>query len=64
VRVQDPDVGEIRMPHAPVTMSGMPPIPNRTVPRLGADNDALLGALGLDPQLIARATGTAVPATR
>jgi CoA:oxalate CoA-transferase len=60
VRVQDPDVGEIRMPHAPVTMSDMPPVPNGTVPRLGADNEALLGALGLDPDVLVRATG-AVP---
>ncbi|HET8616830.1 MAG TPA: CoA transferase [Actinomycetales bacterium] len=62
VRVDDPAVGEIRMPHAPVTMSDMPPVPNGTVPRLGEHNGALLGSLGLDPELVARASGEAVPA--
>lgn len=62
VRVQDPDVGEIRMPHAPVTMSDTPPVPAGTVPRLGADNADVLGGLGLDEAVLARATG-AVPAT-
>jgi crotonobetainyl-CoA:carnitine CoA-transferase CaiB-like acyl-CoA transferase len=62
VRVQDPDVGEIRMPHAPVTMSGMGPVPAGTVPRLGEHNEAVLGALGLDADRIARVTG-AVPAS-
>ena len=61
VRVQDPDVGEIRMPHAPFTMADMPPVPAGTVPRLGADNDAILGGLGLDAGTLARASG-AVPA--
>jgi crotonobetainyl-CoA:carnitine CoA-transferase CaiB-like acyl-CoA transferase len=61
VRVQDPDVGEIRMPHAPFTMSDMPPVPAGTVPRLGEDNAAVLGGLGLDADTLARAGG-AVPA--
>jgi CoA:oxalate CoA-transferase len=63
VRVQDPDVGEIKMPHAPFTMSGMGPIPAGTVPRLGADNDAVLGALGLDADQLALATGVVPAAT-
>lgn len=61
VRVQDPDVGEIRMPHAPFTMSDMGPIPAGSVPRLGESNEAVLGSLGLDPATLDRATG-AVPA--
>ncbi|MGE3287216.1 MAG: CaiB/BaiF CoA transferase family protein [Pseudonocardia sp.] len=64
VRVQDPDAGEIRMPHAPVTMSDTGRVPAGTVPRLGEDNDAVLGALGLDPALIARVTGAAPVAAR
>jgi crotonobetainyl-CoA:carnitine CoA-transferase CaiB-like acyl-CoA transferase len=63
VRVEDPDVGEIRMPHAPVAMSDMAPVPAGSVPRLGADNDAVIGTLGLDPELVARAIGAATPAT-
>lgn len=63
VRVQDPDVGEIKMPHAPFTMTDMAPVPAGTVPRLGEDNDLVLGALGLDAEHLARATGAVAAAT-
>jgi CoA:oxalate CoA-transferase len=57
VRVQDPDVGEVRMPHAPFTMTDMGAVPAGSVPRLGADNGQVLADLGLDVETIARATG-------
>jgi crotonobetainyl-CoA:carnitine CoA-transferase CaiB-like acyl-CoA transferase len=57
VSVPDPDVGEIRMPHAPFTMSDSGPVPAGSVPRLGADNDEILGELGFDADTVARATG-------
>jgi crotonobetainyl-CoA:carnitine CoA-transferase CaiB-like acyl-CoA transferase len=57
VRVQDPDVGEVRMPHAPFTMTDMGAVPAGSVPRLGADNGQILADLGLDVETIARATG-------
>lgn len=60
VRVQDPDIGEVRMPHAPFALSDSAPVPARSVPRLGADNEEILGALALDRDRLARATGAAL----
>ncbi len=62
VRVQDADAGEIRMPHAPITMSDTPPVRAGTVPRLGEHNEEILGGLGLDPDRIALVTGAAAVA--
>ena len=44
-------------------MSDMGRVPAGTVPRLGADNDAVLGDLGLDADLLVRATGAVSAAT-
>jgi crotonobetainyl-CoA:carnitine CoA-transferase CaiB-like acyl-CoA transferase len=63
VRVQDPSVGEIRMPHAPFALSGSGPVPARSVPRLGADTEPVLAELGLDHDAIARARGAQPAAT-
>ena len=60
VRVQDPDIGEVRMPHAPFALSDSAPVPARSVPHLGADNEEILGALELDQDRLARATGAAL----
>lgn len=55
VRVQDPDVGEIRMPRAPLAFNDMPDVPAGTAPRVGQHTSEILKSLlGLTPDDLAK----------
>jgi CoA:oxalate CoA-transferase len=46
VDVDDPAIGLVRMPHAPIIHSDGTPTPNRSVPRLGEHTEEILAELG------------------